>query len=168
MRALVVFYSLTGTTGRVARALAAELGADLEKIQCPSYRPGIFGFWRAGYASWRNKIPEISPSKFIPSDYDLLVVGGPVWAWNACTPVRAYLMREATLLPAVGFFVTAGGVGSKQALATMEALGGRTPTATLALKTEDFKQGKDQSSIASFAAALRRAEYPFHAGGNSN
>jgi menaquinone-dependent protoporphyrinogen IX oxidase len=157
MRVLVVFYSLTGTTRRVAQAVAAELGADIEEIRCPNYRPGFFGFWRAGYASWKNKIPEIAPSKYAAADYDLVVVGGPVWAWNACTPVRAYLMREATRLPALAFFVTVGGVGFKRALATMETLAGRKPAATLVLKTEDFKRGEDRAGIASFAAALRRS-----------
>jgi hypothetical protein len=127
VRALVVFYSLTGTTRRVAQALAAELGAGLEEIRCPKYRPGFFGFWQAGYASWRGKIPEIEPPEHKPSDYDLVVVGGPVWGWNACTPVRAYLMREAARLPAVAFLVTVGGAGFERALATMEALAGRKP-----------------------------------------
>jgi hypothetical protein len=164
MRALVVFYSLSGTTRRVAKELAAQLGADLEEIRCPIYRPGLFGFWRAGYASWRNKIPEIAPSTYPASDYDLVVVGGPVWAWNACTPVRAYLMREAARLRALGFFVTVGGVGFEQALATMEALAGRKPLATLALKTEDFKRGEDRAGIASFAAALSRSKAALVAG----
>ncbi|HLY58864.1 MAG TPA: flavodoxin [Stellaceae bacterium] len=154
MRALVVFYSLSGTTRKVAQAVAVQLGADLEEISCPSYRRGFFGFWRAGHASWKGKIPEIGASAHAPSDYDLVVVGGPVWAWNVCTPVRAYLMREAARLPAVAYFVTVGGVGFEQALATMAELAGRKPVATLVLRTEDFKQGRDQAAIASFAAAL--------------
>jgi flavodoxin len=63
VRALVLFYSLTGTTRRVAQALAAELGAGLEEIRCPKYR---FGFWQAGYASWRSKIPETSAVRLRP------------------------------------------------------------------------------------------------------
>jgi len=158
MRALVVFYSLTETTRRVAQALAAELGADIEEIRCPRYRRGFFGFWRAAHASWKSKIPEIAPCKHDPKDYELVAVGGPVWAWDASTPVRAYLMREATGLPAVAFFVTVGGVGFEKALATMEALAGREPAATLVLRSEDFKRGRDQVAISSFAAALGRSE----------
>ena len=154
MRALVVFYSLTGTTRRVAQTLAAELGADLEEIRCSRYRPGFFGFWRAGYASWRSKIPEIVPPTRDPGDYELVAVGGPVWAWNASTPVRAYLMGEATRFPSVAFFVTVGGVGYEKALATMEALASRKPASTLVLRTEDFKRGRDQVAVSSFAAAL--------------
>jgi hypothetical protein len=88
----------------------AELGAELEEIRCPKYRPRFFGFCQAGYASWRSKIPEIGPLEHKPSDYDLVAVGGPVvsgpiWGWNASTPVRAHLMREAARLPAVASLV---------------------------------------------------------------
>jgi len=82
------------------------------------------------------------------------VVGGPVWGWNASTPVRAYLMREAARLPTVAFVITVGGVGFERALATVEALAGRRSAATLALRTEDFKLGRDRAATASFAAAL--------------
>ena len=158
MRTLVVFYSLTGTTRRVAQALATSLDADLEEIQCSSYRPGFRGFWRAGMASWRSRLPEVGPSSRRAADYDLVVVGGPVWAWNACTPVRAYLMREAARLPAVAFFVTVGGVGFQNALATMAALARRKPIATLVLQEQDFKRGEDRAAIASFAARLAQQQ----------
>lgn len=156
MRALVVCYSLTGTTRRVAQALAAELGGELEEIRCPRYRPGLLGSLRAGHDSWRSLIPEIESPANDPSQYELVVVGGPIWAWNASTPVRAYLTRTAARLPAVAFFATAGGAGFERAFATMEALAGRQPTATLALAAEHFKEGKDPAAIAAFSAELRR------------
>jgi hypothetical protein len=158
MRALVVFYSLAGTTRRVAQALAAALGAELEEIRCAEYRSGFFGFWRAGYASWRSKIPEIARPEHDPSHFDVVLIGGPVWAWDACTPVRAYLMQEVARLPAVAFFVTVGGVGSEWALAAMEALAGRKPKATLVLRAEDFTRGGDRAAIADFTATLRRSK----------
>lgn len=55
-----------------------ELGANLEEIRCRKYGLGFFGFLQACYASWRNKIPEIGPSLDDVSDYDLVIVGGPV------------------------------------------------------------------------------------------
>jgi hypothetical protein len=89
VRALVVFYSLTGTTRRVAQALAAELGAELEEIRCPEYPPRVSSaFGRPGTQAGGARSPEIGPPERKPSDYDLVVVGGPVWGWNACTPVR--------------------------------------------------------------------------------
>lgn len=157
MRTLVVFYSLNGTTRRVAQTLADELGADLEEIRCETYRPGVFGFMRAGFASSMGRIPEIAPAEHNAAAYDLVVVGGPVWAWNACTPVRRYLLREAAHLPpAVAFFVTVGGVGFERALATMEALAKRKPAATLVLRTEDFKTHRDDAAITKFTSALRQ------------
>jgi hypothetical protein len=63
-------------------------------------------------------------------------------------------MRESARLPAVAFLVTAGGVGFARALATMEAHAGRKPAATLVLRTEDFKRGRDQAVLADFAATL--------------
>jgi hypothetical protein len=63
-------------------------------------------------------------------------------------------MRQATHFPAVAFFVTVGGVGFKKAFATMEALAGRKPATALILRTEDFKRGRDQVAISSFAAAV--------------
>jgi hypothetical protein len=87
MRALVVFYSLTGTTRRVAQASRKSLGLSWKRSAAPSTCPGFFGFRQAGCASWRSKIPEIGPPEHKPSDYDFVVVGGPVWGWSACTPV---------------------------------------------------------------------------------
>jgi hypothetical protein len=156
MSVLVVYYSLSGTTRAVATALASELGADIEEIRCGRYSPRFGGFLRAAYDSWRGNLPAIEPLAHVPSRYDLLVVGGPVWAWNACTPVRVILRRAAHELSNAAFFVTVGGVGFKRALRTMETLAGLRPAATLVVRTKDVEDGNFGTAVASFASALRR------------
>lgn len=156
MSVLVVYYSLSGTTRSVATALALEFGGDLEEIRCGRYSRKISGFLRAAYDSWRGNMPAIEPLVHMLSRYDLVVVGGPVWAWNACTPIRAFLRRAAPELSRTAFFVTVGGVGFERALRTMKTLAGLPAAPTLVVRTKEVKEGNFGAAIASFASALRR------------
>ena len=51
MRTLVVYYSLSGMTRELAKAIAKELGADIEEIVDPTPRSGVLGYVRCGYES---------------------------------------------------------------------------------------------------------------------
>jgi flavodoxin len=71
-KALVVYDSLYGNTEKVARALAKGLedgGVDVTSVRADEV-----------------KLDELS-------GYDLLVVGGPVHAWNVSKPIKAFLER---------------------------------------------------------------------------
>ena len=76
MRALVIYYSLSGNSRAVATALANALGADIEEIRCSRYAPGIWGALKAGYDSVRGKLPPIAPPTHSASRYELVVIGG--------------------------------------------------------------------------------------------
>jgi Flavodoxin len=158
MKTLVVYYSLSGTTRPVAAALARELGADVEEIRCGRYRRGPLGFIRAGYDSWADRLPVIAPLQYTPSAYDLVAIGGPMWAFRVATPVRAYLRREAGTFPQVAFFLTLGGAPAEKAFSEMETLAKRTPAATLALSDPDLKAGKLASAVQAFATRLKERE----------
>ena len=158
MRALVVYYSLAGTTRAVAQALAMEFGADSEEIRCGRYRMSLLSFFKAGYDSWKGRLPPIDPPSRDPSHYDLVVIGGPVWASHAATPVRTYLRDHASRFQRVAFFVTMGGTGSEPSLREMEQITGRAPMATLAVRAAEVKKESFGPAVASFAARLRAEE----------
>lgn len=158
MKALVVYYSLSGTARTVAETLAKELPADLEEIRCARYRRGFSSLIRAGYDSWAGRLPPIEQPTHVTSPCDLVVVGGPMWAFHAATPVRTYLRQEAGKLSSAAFFLTHGGSPPDKAFREMEALAGVTPKATLAVRQVDVEAGRIKPAVSSFAAALRKSQ----------
>lgn len=158
MRTLVVYYSLSGTTRTLAEALAAELGAEIDEIRCTRYRSGFWGFIRAAYDSLANRLPPIEAPQRAPDAYDLVLVGAPMWAGRAATPARGYLRREAGAIRNVAFFLTLGGAPAERALREMEALAGRKPLATLAVRDKDVTAGAFGAALTAFAAALKLPE----------
>jgi menaquinone-dependent protoporphyrinogen IX oxidase len=153
MTVLIAYYSLTGTTRAVATALARELGGDLEEIRCRRYEPGTW--WQAAYDSWRGHLPEIEPLAHDPTRYDTVILGGPVWAFHAATPVRAFLRQQATRLGKVAFFLTHGGSASERSLREMALLAGRKPIATLVVREAEVKNARFAPAVSAFAAKLR-------------
>jgi flavodoxin len=128
---LVAYYSWTGNTEKVANLIAETLSADIERINEVKPRGGPFAFPAAVVASLLKRSPPIlQPTKSV-ADYDVVILGCPVWASNMATPMRTYIMRENPRIKQVGLFCTFGGSGGKAALARMAALCGRTSLADL-------------------------------------
>ena len=104
-KVLVVYYSRTGATRRLAEALANALQADIEPITDRENRSGIFGYLRSVAESLQKRGASITPMNTHPASYDLVVVGTPVWAWSVSSPVRSYLAAYRGHLPDIAFFL---------------------------------------------------------------
>jgi menaquinone-dependent protoporphyrinogen IX oxidase len=155
MRTLVVYYSLGGTTRILAQAIALKLGADIQEIHAPRYAPRLWGILRAGYDAVTGRLPPIAAPALTAGAYDLVLVGGPVWASHPATPVQAFLRREAERLPgSVGLFLTMGGSPVDKALGEMATLAQRTPAATLALRDKEVRSAALADALAPFLANL--------------
>ncbi len=109
MKSLVVFYSRTGTTKYVAETIAAELGSDVEEIVDLKSREGRLGYMGAGADSMRGKETEIAPTKRAPAEYELIVIGTPIWAWSPTPAIRTYLKRNDLSGKKVALFFTFDG-----------------------------------------------------------
>ena len=58
-RVLVAFHSRSGTTRRIARAIADSLEADVEEIIDLKARAGLFGYLGAGHDAIRRRCTPI-------------------------------------------------------------------------------------------------------------
>lgn len=109
MRTLIVYYSRTGTTAIVARALANRLDADMREISCEKYTGGTLRYLLAGYDSVRGNLPEIEMTEFAAEQYDLVLIGTPILASHPALPIRTFLSRHPELPARVAVFLTHGG-----------------------------------------------------------
>lgn len=109
MKSLVVYYSRTGNARFVAETIAAEIGADLEEVVDLKKRSGTLGFLNGGLDARRSKKTEISPTTKSPADYDLIIVGTPVWAGRPSPAIATYLKKNELSGKKVALFFTQGG-----------------------------------------------------------
>jgi flavorubredoxin len=124
-RILVVYYSLTGNTERVARDLAARLGAEVERIDDRKSRRGFLGHLSAALDSVRERPAQIADISKYPNDYALTLIGTPTWGGKMTPAVRAYLRMVRGRINEVAFFTTSGMTSAEQVVPAMEALVGR-------------------------------------------
>ena len=137
MKVLVVFFSRTGNTQELAHELAIAGGWDCEALRDATRRGGILGALRSGVEALLARSAPIAPLAHDLSEYELVVVGTPVWNHAVSSPVRAFFERHRGELRRVAFFVTCHGNGARRVLAQMAALAGREPVTTLAVRTRD-------------------------------
>lgn len=153
---LVVYFSRSGTTRRVAQSLAAALGCGLEEIIDVRERTGFWGYIRSAWEANRQQAATILPTKEDPASFDLVVIGTPVWAWSVSAPVRAYLMANKERLPDIAFFCTMGGQGSESTFEQMRAIAGKSPLALYAVKASDAAATPGDSRFTAFVETLKK------------
>lgn len=160
-RVLVAYYSRSGHTRRIARAIAAALDADLEALHDPADRAGVLGFLRSGAEALAGVLVPLARPRHDPATYDAVVVATPVWALSVSSPVRTYLWLERERLPPVAFVATMGGWGADRAFSQMASIAGRAPVATLAVTEREVAGGLPRQGIARLTTAvLVRARRP--------
>jgi flavodoxin len=159
MKTLVVYYSRTGNTRGLAEKIAGMLHADLDEIIDKKNRSGIVGYLSAGKDAMNKATIDIS-YKLNPADYDMVVIGSPIWGFTMTPALRTYLTAHSSSLKNVAFFATSGGSDYEKTASEMELLS-KHPVATLLLKTKQLKKGmaanESLNEIQAFCTAIEKA-----------
>ena len=92
-KALVLYYSQTQTTEKVAQEIAARLGADIEEILPVQPYDGTYQetITRSGEERSSGRMPAIQPLKANLKDYDVIFLGYPIWFGTYALPVVTLL-----------------------------------------------------------------------------
>lgn len=149
MKSLVVYYSRTGRTKKIAEELAKKLSADIEEIIDTQKRSGPLGYLRAGYQARKRKLTIIKPCSKQPSQYDIVLIGTPIWFYTMATPIRTYLHQQKNL-PRVAFFCTLGGTRMESTFTDMEALCGKKPVSTFGVIDKQVLRGTYSEAMNQF------------------
>ena len=107
---LCVYYSRSGNTKKVMKAIAAELDAELVEITDGVERGGLRGWFRCGLDAVKRDCPAALPAETERKleNYRLVIIGTPVWAGRCSSVVRSFLKQHGKELDRVAYVLTRG------------------------------------------------------------
>jgi flavodoxin len=141
MKMLVVFYSKTGYTKKVANNLAKSLNADIDEIIDLKNRSGLKGWILSGRDGMKGILTEIKTSKN-PANYDLIILGTPIWAWNSTPATRTYITKFKKEIKNLALFSTAHVDGVKKVKVALEKVWGKEIKLAEGWTTADFEDSE--------------------------
>ena len=92
---LVLYYSQTGATEKVAQELQKVLKADMEAIELENPYTGTYAetIERVGKERETGNLPKLKPLKADLSKYETIFLGYPIWFGTYALPISS-LMKE--------------------------------------------------------------------------
>lgn len=111
MKAIVIYYSYSGNTRRVAEQIGKALSADLAAIQTVKPYTGSYDdvVDQGQREVNRGFLPKLRPLNIDLTQYDTVILGTPVW-WYTFAPAMNSFLHDADLSgKRVYLFATNGG-----------------------------------------------------------
>lgn len=112
LKTLIAYYSLSGTTAKMAKLLQSITNGELLALKVSD---GTFS--TDMYATAQIATQQIDSGQLPPltnqfpdlTQYDAILVGGPVWSAQVATPVQVFLQQIADSTALVAPFYTSTG-----------------------------------------------------------
>ena len=122
-KALVIYYSQTGTTRTVAEQIQQQLGADIEAIEVEVPYDGDYGqtVERCGKEMAAGETPVVKPLQSNLADYDVIFLGYPVWYGTYCQPIAGLVKAVSFEGKKVVTFCTFGSGGLQASTRNLQA-----------------------------------------------
>lgn len=123
-KSIVVYYSQTGTTTKLANLISSRLSIDIDSIVCNEPYNGDFGqtIERCKNDMQNGTVPAVKPLSHNLAEYDTIYLGYPVWFGTFAPPVSSFLknndLKGKVLIP----FCTFGSGGLNTSADNLKAL----------------------------------------------
>ncbi|MBN1216939.1 MAG: NAD(P)H-dependent oxidoreductase [Candidatus Lokiarchaeota archaeon] len=157
MKKLILYYSRTGRTKHIAEIISKKLSCDIEEIIDLKGRSGIIGFLRGGNAARKGELTELNKFMKNPKDYELIIIGTPIWGGKMPPAIKTFLMEFKDKLDKVAFFCTQGGWnGGSTLFQIMQEVSGKTPIATLEIGRKELKEKSYDDKITDYISQLEK------------
>lgn len=159
MSTLVVYYSNTGNTRRVAELLATKLRAELAEVTCERYL-AWYGPLAMAWDVFTRHVPQVTVMVPPHAEFETVVVGGPVWAAKAAPPILSLIGHWPHARKAL--FVTCSGTSPssppESAIAEMKrVLADDQDVPAQIFREADIRAGRADELAGAFAAQIADA-----------
>jgi len=134
MKILVVFYSRTGNTKKVAQEIARNLKANIDEVIDLKNRMGFLNLLISCKDVIFKKLTKIENKKD-PFKYSLVIIGAPIWVGTIAPAIRSYFIKNK--FKNVAFFCTSGSKRVKKGFKEMERLT-KKPVASLMIRKKEI------------------------------
>ncbi len=156
METLVVYYSRTGKTKKLAYEIAYKLEGDKTGIKCLKKRKGFTGAVKAAWSSFAERKPELKPIEEEIREYDLIIVGTPIWVGNISSPIRTFLLKNRGNFNSIAFFSTFGIIESRKIYDTVKELSGIIPVNALNIRNSEVGKEKTSKKVDGFIKKIKK------------
>lgn len=162
MKTLIIYYSESGSTQKVAETLAIKLECDLCRVKDLKKRTGFKNKITSSIDAFRENKTEIYPESLNLQEYNTIYFGTPTWANNPAPAIITMIDRCDLRGKDIVLFATMTGKGGQAAIKRMqekvEARGARV-IETFSLKTKDKTLAQIQEDSENIAKLLDLSLY---------
>lgn len=156
IKMLVIFYSETGNTKHIAESISKSFNCDIEEIKENKHRKGIFKTIIEIKDAILGNESDICKCERDPSEYDIVIIGTPVWASHVTPAIRTYISKNKDKIKCTAFFNTHGTekVKVSRVFKDFEKIIAKKPKALMDISKAEIKNGDYEKKIEIFGADL--------------
>jgi hypothetical protein len=148
---LVVCYSYTGVSRKVAQRLSSQEGWQLGTILDESPRSAM----RCALDSLLRRRPAVRYEGPSPGDFRTVVLVSPIWVYRLAGPMRSFIAAHRDALQRVAVISTMGSSGASNAVAEVARLLGHAPVLSAAFTQRAIEDGSCIPALLAFGDRLQ-------------
>ncbi len=96
-KSIFVYFSYSGDNDKLANLLQKKINCETLKLvpEKEYTNSSIKILFQGGNESLKKKCPNLKAYDFNPDNYDLIIIGTPVWAWTLSPVLRSFLANNS-------------------------------------------------------------------------